>query len=156
MPTETQNLAKSSYSAPKTTNCLRAYTERRQISPPSLLASNDADALSTDHILFESYFDQLYQLVPVDSDIQNERGKLHFRKVAELARVIKDETQAVIVPYGKGIDLINNIQTRTVTKDRPRFDRKDMRKLQRFLVNLRSNDFQRLLSQRAITRCCLI
>jgi CRISPR-associated endonuclease/helicase Cas3 len=90
--------------------------------------------------------------VPVDSDIQNERGKLHFRKVADLARVIKDETQAVIVPYGKkGEDLIKSIQTRTVTKDRPRFDRNDMRKLQRFMVNLRSNDFQRLLTQRAIT-----
>ncbi|MFI3157061.1 MAG: CRISPR-associated helicase Cas3' [Methylococcaceae bacterium] len=117
----------------------------------SLLAVNDADTLASDPTLFERYFDQLYQLVPVDSDIQNERGKLHFRKVAELARVIKDETQAVIVPYGKGIDLINNIQTRTVSKDRPRFDRNDMRKLQRFMVNLRSNDFQRLLLQRAIT-----
>lgn len=117
----------------------------------SLLASNDADALASDHTLFERYFDQLYQLVPVDSDIQNEREKLHFRKVADLARVIKDETQAVIVPYGKGIELIEAIQTRIVTKDRPRFDRTDMRKLQRFMVNLRSNDFQRLLAQRAIT-----
>jgi CRISPR-associated endonuclease/helicase Cas3 len=117
----------------------------------SLFASNDEDSLATDHTLFERYFDQLYQLVPVDSDIQNERGKLHFRKVADLARVIKDETQAVIVPYGKGDDLINDIRNRDVTKDRPRFDRKDMRKLQRFMVNLRSNDFQRLLTQRAIT-----
>lgn len=118
----------------------------------TLLAGNDANALSTDHTLFEHYFDQLHQLVPVDSDIQNERGKLHFRKVADKARVIKDETQAVIVPYGKGIDLIEAIQTRTATKDRPRFDRTDMRKLQRFMVNLRSNDFKRLLAQRAITQ----
>ena len=117
----------------------------------SLLVTNDADTLASDHTLFERYFDQLYQLVPVDSNIQNEREKLHFRKVADLARVIKDETQAVIVPYGKGIDLIEAIQTRIVTKDRPRFDRTDMRKLQRFMVNLRSNDFQRLLTQRAIT-----
>jgi len=117
----------------------------------SLLASNDADALASDHTLFERYFDQLYQLVPVDSDIQNERGKLHFRKVADKARVIKDETQAVIVPYGKGIELIESMRTRTVTNDRPRFDRTDMRKLQRFMVNLHSRDFQRLLAQRAIT-----
>jgi CRISPR-associated endonuclease/helicase Cas3 len=117
----------------------------------TLLASNDANALATDQTIFERYFDQLYQLVPVDSDIQNERGKLHFRKVADLARVIKDETQSVIVPYGKGLELIEAIQTRTATKDRPRFDRTDMRKLQRFMVNLRSNDFQRLLTQRAIT-----
>ncbi|MDD5463206.1 MAG: hypothetical protein PHG00_16535 [Methylococcales bacterium] len=31
-----------------------------------LLASNDANALSTHHILFEHYFDQLHQHVPVD------------------------------------------------------------------------------------------
>jgi len=118
----------------------------------SLLAGQSADALASDHTLFERYFDQLYQLVPVDSNIQNEREKLHFRKVADLARVIKDETQAVIVPYGKGIDLIEEIKTRAVTKDRPRFDRTDMRKLQRFMVNLRSRDFQHLDMQGAITR----
>ncbi len=116
-----------------------------------LLASNDANALATDHALFERYFDQLHQLVPVDSNIQNEREKLHFRKVADLARVIKDDTQAVIVPYGKGAKLIEAIQTRPVTKDSSRFDRTDMRKLQRFMVNLRSRDFQRLLAQHAIT-----
>ena len=117
----------------------------------TLFVNNDPNALACDHTLFERYFDQLHQLVPVDSDIQNEREKLHFRKVADLARVIKDETQAVIVPYGKGIELIEAIQTRAITKDRPRFDRTDMRKLQRFMVNLRSNDFKRLLTQRAIT-----
>ena len=117
----------------------------------TLLADNNPNALACDHTLFEDYFDQLHQLVPVDSNIQNEREKLHFRKVADLARVIKDETQAVIVPYGKGTKLIEDIQTRAVTKDRPRFHHNDMRKLQRFMVNLRSNDFQRLLMQRAIT-----
>jgi hypothetical protein len=48
---------------------------------------------------------RIFQLVPTDIDIQKERGKLHFRKVAEAARVIKDETQPVILPYRKGRDI---------------------------------------------------
>lgn len=116
----------------------------------SLLTTVEADALATDHALFERYFDQLYQLVPTDCKIQDEREKLHFRKVAELARVIKDDTQPVIVPYGKGRDLIEEIRSRPVTKGRPRFDRDDLRRLQRFMVNLHLQDFQRLLTLNAI------
>ncbi|MGQ0658196.1 MAG: CRISPR-associated helicase Cas3' [Chromatiales bacterium] len=115
----------------------------------SLLVS--IDALATDHALFERYFDQLYQSVPTDIDIQSERAKLHFRKVAELARVIKDATQPVIVPYGKGRNLIEEIRTRPIAKGQARFDRNDLRKLQRFMVNLHSRDFQRLLTLKATT-----
>lgn len=101
----------------------------------SLLAHVEADALATDHKLFERYFDQLYQLVPNDNNIQSEREKLHFRKVAELARVIQNDTQPVIVPYGKGCNLIEKIRTRPLVKGRPRFGRDDLRKLQRFIVS---------------------
>lgn len=117
----------------------------------SLLTYTEADALATDHTLFEQYFDQLYQFVPTDIDIQSEREKLHFRKVAELARVIKDDTRPVIAPYGKGRDLIEEIRARPVTKGRPRFDRDDLRRLQRFIVNLQQRDFQRLQTLKAIS-----
>ena len=117
----------------------------------SLLAQVEADALATDHKLFERYFDRLYQLVPNDNNIQNERGKLHFRKVAELGLVIQNDTQPVIVPYGKGCNLIEEIRTRPVIKGHPRFGRDDLRKLQRFMVNLHQRDFQRLLTLKAIT-----
>jgi CRISPR-associated endonuclease/helicase Cas3 len=119
----------------------------------SLLAHVDADALAIDDKLFERYFDQLYQLVPTDQEIsiQGEREKLHFRKVAELAKVIENDTQPVIVPYGKGCNLIKEIRTRPVVKGQPRFSREDLRKLQRFLVNLHSRDFQRLLMLKAIS-----
>lgn len=116
----------------------------------SLLTHVDADTLATDHKLFERYFDQLYQLVPTDNNIQSERKKLHFRKVAELGRVIQNDTQPVIVPYGKGCNIIEEIRTRTVVKGQPRFGRDDLRKLQRFIVNLHSRDFQRLLMLKAI------
>ncbi len=116
----------------------------------SLLAHVGADALATDHKLFERYFDQLYQSVPNDNNIQDEREKLHFRKVAELAQVIQNDTQPVIVPYGKGCNLIEEIRIRPVVKCRPRFGRDDLRKLQRFMVNLHQRDFQRLLTLKAI------
>jgi len=119
----------------------------------SLLAHVEADALATDHTLFERYFDQLYQLVPTDQEIsiQGERKKLHFRKVAELAKVIADDTQPVVVPYGKGCNLIKEMRTRPVVKEQPRFGRDDLRKLQRFMVNLHTRDFQRLLMLKAIS-----
>ena len=119
----------------------------------SLLAHVEADALATDHTLFERYFDQLYQLVPTDQEIsiQGERKKLHFRKVAELAKVIDDDTQPVVVPYGKGCNLIKEIRTRPVVKGQPRFGRDDLRRLQRFMVNLHARDFQRLLMLKAIS-----
>ncbi len=117
----------------------------------TLLSQIEADTLATDHKLFERYFDQLYQLVPNDNNIQTERQKLHFRKVAELGRVIQNDTQPVIVPYGKGCNIIEEIRTRAVIKGQPRFGRDDLRKLQRFMVNLHQRDFQRLLTLKAIT-----
>lgn len=118
----------------------------------SLLAHVDADTLATDHRLFGRYFDRLYQLVPTDSEIQGERKNLHFRKVAKLAKVIKNDTQAVIVPYGKGCILIEEIRTRPLLKGQPRFSRDDLRKLQRYMVNLHSRDFQKLVMHKAISQ----
>jgi CRISPR-associated endonuclease/helicase Cas3 len=116
-----------------------------------LLAHTDPDALATDHLLFERYFDELCQLILTDVDVQSEREKLHFRRVAELARVIKDDTKPVIVQYGSGRERIEKIRTRPVRKDRPRFDRDDLRRLQRFMVNLHRQDFDQLLALKQIT-----
>ncbi len=116
----------------------------------SLLTGVESAALATDHTLFEKYFDQLYQFVPTDIDIQREREKLHFRKVAELARVIKDDTQPVIAPYRNGCEIVEHIRTRAIVKGQPRFNRDDLRQLQRFMVNLHQRDFQKLLALKAI------
>lgn len=116
----------------------------------SLLDGLEADALTTDHTLFGRYFDQLYQMIKTDKDIQSEREKLHFRKVAELAKVIDDDTQAIIVPYGKAKSIIQEIRERPTEKGKPRIDRDDMRKFQRFMVNLHSRDYNRLTQLKAI------
>ncbi len=116
----------------------------------TLLHGMDMEKLTTDPALFERYFDQLYQLVPTDRQIQDEREKLHFRKVAGLARVIEDDTQAVIVPYGQAIDIVRDIRERRVETGKPRIDRNDLRGLQRYVVNLHTRDYQRLLTLKAI------
>ncbi|MDD5035044.1 MAG: CRISPR-associated endonuclease Cas3'', partial [Methylococcaceae bacterium] len=116
----------------------------------SLLETIEADELTTNPALFERYFDQLYQLVPTDRAIQDEREKLHFRKVAGMARVIEDDTQAVIVPYGQAIDIVEAIRDRPVEKGKPRISRDDLRSLQRYMVNLHSRDYQRLSLLKAI------
>ncbi|TAN48130.1 MAG: CRISPR-associated endonuclease Cas3'' [Methylococcaceae bacterium] len=116
----------------------------------SLLEKWEADALTTDPTLFECYFDQLYQNVPTDRKVQDERENLHFRKVAESARVIEEDTQAVIVPYGAAREIVRDIRERPVKKGKPRIDRSDMRKLQRYMVNLHSRDYSRLQQFSAI------
>ncbi len=118
----------------------------------ALLAQVEADTLATDHKLFGRYFNQLHQLVPTDqkTSIQSKRKALHFRQVAALAKVIDNDSQAVIVPYGKGCDIVEQIRTRSVIQGQPRFSRDDLRKLQRYMVNLHSRDFEKLVMYKAI------
>jgi CRISPR-associated endonuclease/helicase Cas3 len=122
----------------------------------ALLARTDAETLATGHTLFESYFSQLYQYVPTDyakageSSIQEDRDNLRFREVTRKARVIADDTRPVIVPYGEGRERIAEIRTRPQAKGRPRFDKTDLQRLQRFMVNLHQRDFLHLLALKQI------
>lgn len=123
----------------------------------ALLARADADELATDHTLFEQYFSQLYQYVPTDYNregecsIQEDRKNLRYREVARKARVIADDTKPVIVPYAEGRNYIERIRARTPEKGKPRFDKTDLQRLQRFMVNLRNHDFDVLLSLQQIS-----
>lgn len=116
----------------------------------TLLARADAEALATDHTLFEQYFSQLHQYVPTDYEragecsIQEDREHLRFREVARKARVIPDDTKPVIVPYGEGIKTIEKIRERPQEKGKPRFGKADLQRLQRFMVNLHSQHFMQL------------
>lgn len=118
----------------------------------TLLARVHADTLGTDHTLFEQYFSQLYQYVDTDytksgeCSIQEDRANWRFREVARKARVIADDTRPVIVPYGAGQDRIVEIRTRPQEKGKPRFDKTDLQRLQRFMVNLHQRDFDYLLA----------
>jgi CRISPR-associated endonuclease/helicase Cas3 len=109
------------------------YAQAASISPMYL---NDVEKLATDPHIFSEYFTELYHLAPTDHSkkgehtIQENRAKLNFRTVAQDARVIKQDTVSVIVPYRQARKLVENIR-----KTR-RFDRQTLRRLQRYMVNL--------------------
>ena len=109
----------------------------------------DEDDLSGKPDLFRRYFGELFQYVPTDHQhrwefsIQEDREKFHFREVARKAKVISDDTQAVIVPREKALEKVAAIRDRAQMHDL-RFNRKDLRDLQRFMVNLHSRDFQKI------------
>ncbi len=121
------------------------YSTATNITPAYL----DNTRLATDPGLFKEYFTELYQITPTDYQrkgshtIQHERAEFNFRKVDAMARLIKDDSIAVVVPYGKAIDIIARI------RKGQSFDRYDIRSLQRYMVNLRKgfhSDYDKLKS----------
>ena len=122
----------------------------------TLLERAGAESLATSPALFADYFGQLYDYVPTDfarageCSIQDDRAALRFREVARKARVISEETNPVVVPYREGKSLIEAIRLRPQGKGRPRFNKRDLQSLQRYMVNLRRRDFDALLALRQI------
>jgi hypothetical protein len=80
--------------------------------------------------------------------IQELRRELMFRTVAREAKVIEDDTRPVIVGYRTGVDIIEEIQTRQPAPGVKRFDKRDLRNLQRYMVNVIRRDFDLLLGQK--------
>jgi CRISPR-associated endonuclease/helicase Cas3 len=117
----------------------------------SLLARIPLESLQSDPELFGNYFSGLFQLTDTDharrreSTIQEDREQLRFKEVARKAKVIEDDGRPVVVPFGRGREKIQSICAR-----RPRFDRHDLRSLQRYMVNVRERDLQRLAAAGAI------
>ena len=113
-----------------------------------LLGQITTDDLCGEPELFMRYFGELFQYVPTDhqhqreSTIQEDRERLRFREVARKAKVILDDTQSVIVPMKGALKLVVAIRKRS--GEGPRFTLEDLRRLQRFMVNLHSRDFQKL------------
>jgi CRISPR-associated endonuclease/helicase Cas3 len=124
----------------------------------ALLASTPVASLATHPEIFATYFSQLFQLTATDEcKIQDDRQELRFREVSRKAKVIEDGVP-VVVPYESEEDpsrsgrrLIEEIRARQPEAGRPRFDRHDLRRLQRFMVNLRPRDFQRLVLLHMVT-----
>ena len=114
-----------------------------------LLDPLSTDDLSGDPDLFRRYFSELFQYVPTDyqhqreCSIQEDREALRFREVARKAKVISDDTRAVIAPMQEAMEEVDAIRERPQT-DVHRFTREDLRGLQRFMVNLHLRDFQKL------------
>lgn len=131
------------------------YQRATAITPHYL---EDIERLTSDPVVFAEYFNELYQLSSTDHNrrgehtIQEDRERFNFRRVAEHARVIKDDTVAVIAPYGPAIALIAAIRRERV------FDHTTLRRLQRYMVNVRHctnqhfpSDYDKLLQCGALT-----
>jgi CRISPR-associated endonuclease/helicase Cas3 len=110
------------------------YSKATGIAPSYL---KDTERLATDPDVFAKYFNELFQITATDrvirgeDTIQQSRAKLNFRTVAERAKVISEDTIGVIVPYGRAKKLI------AVIRRTKRLDHGVLRRLQRFMVNLR-------------------
>ncbi len=110
------------------------YSKATGIAPNYL---KDTEKLATDPNVFAKYFNELFQITATDrmirgeDTIQQSRAKLNFRTVAERAKVISEDTIGVIVPYGRAKKLI------AVIRRTNRIDHGVLRRLQRFMVNLR-------------------
>ena len=123
------------------------------------LGGEASERLATDSALFGRYFDSLYTVVNTDyakkgePPIQEDRAGIRFREVARKAKVIEDSGQPVIVgsdTQGQkfGAPLIEEIRNRKLVPGQPRFSRDDLRRLQRFMVNVPKNRFEYLRSSK--------
>ena len=138
----------------------RAAADQAAISLAGL-GDDASEKLATDADLFGRYFDSLYQVVNTDysargeTSIQEDRALLRFREVGRKAKVIDDAGQPVIVAndtHGRkfAAPLIEEIRNRQLAPGQPRFTRDDLRRLQRFMVNLHSHKFKQLESMKQI------
>ena len=120
-----------------------------------------SNRLAADPQVFRDYFQSLYQVVNTDyakrgeTSIQQDREQLRFREVSRKAKVIDDSGQPVIIAcdtHGRrfAAPLIAEIRIRQLAPGQPRFNRDDLRRLQRFMVNVHSHKFQQLESMKHI------
>lgn len=140
----------------------RAAAEQAMITLAKLGDEESAsNRLATDPQVFRDYFQSLYQVVNTDyakrgeTSIQQDREQLRFREVSRKAKVIDDSGQPVIIAcdtHGRkfAAPLIEEIRTRQLAPGESRFNRDDLRRLQRFMVNVHSHKFQQLESMKHI------
>ncbi len=129
-----------------------AATNQAAIQLARLATRGDVEELlATDPSVFADYFHALWQTVPTDKEnIQDDRKMLRFRTVAGKAKVIKDDTRPVIVPIGKTRRVIRELRDRQHQPCQSRFTRDELRRLQRFMVNVHSHRFRALEAQQHI------
>jgi CRISPR-associated endonuclease/helicase Cas3 len=115
------------------------------------LGNDAAEQLATSPDIFHEYFTELYAITATDYDqrgknsIQEDRANLNFRTVAKKAKVIEDDGHPVIIPIGKGRHLVESIRARKPGRDASLFSRRDLRRLQRYMVNVHTKNFEQLL-----------
>lgn len=99
---------------------------------------------------FGQYFTELHRFIPTDSTIQEDRREFRFQEVSRKAKVIEDTGALVVVPWGEGKKVIEAIKTRPLRSGWG-FTQHDLRRLQRYTVNVRETDFRKLEAARAIS-----
>ena len=123
----------------------------------SIVSTNVQDPL--DYELFEKYFAELYWkansldskeilslLNPYQTDLQE--CSIYFRTAAEKFQIIDGSLQkTILVRYGDGERLIDLLKSKGP-------DRRLMRKLQRYTVNVYNYDFNQLLRRGSIEEVC--
>lgn len=121
-----------------------------------LLEQMPTEDLSAEPELFGRYFLELFRYVPTDhqrrreSSIQEDREKLRFRDVARKAKVISDSTRSVIAPMKEALKEVVAIRERAQAGGL-RFTAEDLRRLQRFTVNLNKSDYMKLDTMRLLS-----
>jgi CRISPR-associated endonuclease/helicase Cas3 len=121
------------------------YTTATGISAAML--GEHLDSLGGDPEVFGRYFSQLYDLTPTDvalrgkPTIHEDREYFRFREVSAKARVIREDSRPVVVLFAQAARIIEAIQNRKRRPGEPRFDRHDLRRLQRYMVNVRHQEF---------------
>lgn len=140
----------------------RAASDRAAITLAGLGDEESASQrLATDPQVFCDYFQSLYQVVNTDyarcseSSIQEDRLRLRFREVSRKAKVISEDGQPVIIARDTSgrefaAPLLEEIQTREPGPGQHRFNRDDLRRLQRFMVNVHSHRFLQLEARKNI------
>ena len=91
---------------------------------------------------FTDYFTKLFPFIARQSaessnSVQENRRLFRFRDVAKQTKVIADEGMSVVVPYGNSIPLIAQL------KHQPINSKPLIRQLQRYMITLRQNEFDR-------------
>ena len=106
------------------------------------LGPQAGEELACNPAIFMDYFSALFQLSNADQfDIQNDRENFRFRDVAEKTVVIKDSGTPVVIPIGYARHYVARLRSRVPKPGEPRFTRDDLRRLQRYMVNVRQCDF---------------
>jgi CRISPR-associated endonuclease/helicase Cas3 len=120
-----------------------------------ILPRINSEKLATDYTIFSDYFSNLYDdavdEMAIGKEIQQDRKKRKFKDVAFKTKVIDDSGTPVIVHF-KGKERDSSKIIKEITEKHSNkglyvnlFElKKDMRKLQRFMVNLREKEFNEL------------
>lgn len=110
----------------------------------AMLAERGGEIDLGDPAVYEAYFRSLYFSRDLDSrGIQPLRQSLSFASVGRRFRLIPDDTQPVVVPFGAAEERLAKLRRRGP-------DRNLLRSLQPFLVNLRGRDVSFLMGQGAL------